>query len=207
MQNRVHSRDPQHHAFDLRLALNAAIEVTGTCDDGAYGRVITSITLPEQSPDSMLRSVLHEFDAEIFGLVLRFSIEAETSLRGYSEVLSRSRELRELRGLGLELRDLRWPAEVLHAVYADDAAPADTDREAHWAELVEKAWAALHPEEGVSAATPAGIEVNEKHPDEQRIRAQAVLDFADVLTRKGVYLFDIHDIRRYARDVTDSVTR
>lgn len=49
-------------------------------------------------------------------------------------------------------------------------------------------------------ALGAGALAEALGPFLEAVRAEAVREFADTLTRKGVYTLSIHDIRKYARE-------
>lgn len=126
------SRDTDHMSEDLAASLRAA----GVDDTFAAG------AFEDNTPHRVLEDVLETFGKPVFGAVLRFHMEAKTSLSGTCEVASTSRSLAIL---GLTVADLGWPAEILHPVYFRAASPADPAIEEQLRAAVEE-WKAAHPE-------------------------------------------------------------
>lgn len=138
LNERVFSRNPEHYREDLSASLSAALgpDVSGE-DVLSAASIVAAIKTRGDERDALI-SVL-ALGKEVFGQVLLFHADAQTSLMGPAEVLT---DRRSLTGLGLTIADLGWPADVLHPVYLDSAAP-NPEREARMNAAVE-AWKAAH---------------------------------------------------------------
>lgn len=113
---RIHSRDPEHLREDLAAALKVArapeLSRTTPADRHLADAIIAD--LADTGAQGALRQVARQLGARILGIVMLFSMEAETSLSGDAEVMSTQDALASM---GLELVDLGWPEEVLHPRY------------------------------------------------------------------------------------------
>lgn len=124
LHQRALSRDPQHLSDDLRDSLHAALGDWASPEQHEQaGRILDAV---DDGADTFaaLRMTLEAYGPAVFGAILLFHQSARTSLMGAAEVLSSRRMLDEL---GLSVADLRWPAEVLHPFFVDDAAEWDPD--------------------------------------------------------------------------------
>ncbi|MPV50098.1 hypothetical protein GCG21_08775 [Pseudactinotalea sp. HY160] len=169
MTRRIYSRDPAHLGEDLAASLTVALGLDAT--PGQRQRVAELVDSVGEYRDSqqVLRDVLAEFGSAVFGIVVRFHQEAKTSLMGQSESLTGS-----LPRLGLTIRDLNWPIDVLHPNYSGDAAPPNPALEARLAAAV-TAWQADHPEQQ-EAPTGSPLEEGLSPLEAARRRAEAAED-------------------------------
>ena len=79
--------------------------------------IVASVREYRDSQD-VLRAVLTAFGVKVFGAVLLNAIEAEDSLAGHAESMSC---FPSLRTMGVMVRDLGRPQEVLSVGYREDA--------------------------------------------------------------------------------------
>lgn len=123
-QPRYHSSDPEHLREDFTAAFKAALEPRLWAHVDLYGpaRQITD----HSDVQHQLRQVLNTYGAAVFGGIALFSLEAQTSIMGDAEALSHSRTLAEM---GVTMRQLCWPADVLREEYLDQAANEDDPHE------------------------------------------------------------------------------
>lgn len=147
-ERRLHSRNP----VDIREDLTASLDLALGDDPSPYERssaetLVASIT-DHQGLPNVLRKVLEAFGPAVYGTVLRFHIEAQTSLSGAAEVMSSKRQL-AMRGL--TYANLGWPLEVLRGAYAAETAPVDPDLEARLKNAVDS-WRRDHAHATVDTA-------------------------------------------------------
>lgn len=116
-QERIYSQEVAHLREDLAAALQAGLDE----NDQHVVDVISLVHRIHHPRDTqtVLREVLDELGPVVFGAIVLFSIEAQTSLSGDCEVLSRQSVLHKH---GLTFSDLRQPADTLHEEYIDEAA-------------------------------------------------------------------------------------
>lgn len=125
---RANSRDPRHYRADLAASFEAALGDGATDDQCEQVEVILDAIFETGDPRRALFDVLEGFGPKVFGAVLLFAIEAETSLMGAAEVAT-SRDALDC--LGLSVADLGWPEDVLSGLYSGQGSwwdPAERDR-------------------------------------------------------------------------------
>lgn len=145
---RATSIDPAHMRKDLSVSLHAAFRAKlSEADNLAAHEIIQSIVLPQDAA-AALRDVNEHFGPKVFGSVVRFHQEAQTSLSRASAELTTGYGLQSL---DLELRDLEWPDFAMRDGYGfvASAAPMTDDMKAderrfrsgvrYWRENVEGA--------------------------------------------------------------------
>ncbi len=133
------SRNRDHWFEDLQASLDVALGDRPLSDSVNALPILFSLS-EDVWPGEQLDAILKEFGPAVFGIVIRFHLEARTSLMNASEVLSRGQELA---ARGVTFRDLRWPASVMHDAYLSHAAPADPALEARLAKAI-KRWTARY---------------------------------------------------------------
>lgn len=140
--DRIYSRDPQHQADDLNASLELAL-----AEDLLDNNEATTVQgfFGQQGPQSALRA-LCTLKPLAFGLVARFHLEAETSLMGDVEVISRiALDSFEHGGRGLTVGHIGWPNSVLKWD-VKDAADEDPERDIRLTAAIE-AWKAAHEDD------------------------------------------------------------
>jgi len=138
---RWQSRDADHIREDLRASLTFALGPESTTGEVEIMEWILESVTPESDPYESLVKVLRRFGGgQLFGAVVRFHLEARTSLMPYAENLARPASLAEH---GYRVHDLWWPASVLHPAYQGAEAPLDPAFEERFAAAVE-AWRQTH---------------------------------------------------------------
>lgn len=157
---RAESVDPAHMRKDLSVSLHAAFRAKlSEADNAAAHEIIQSIILP-QDADAALRDVNEHFGPKVFGSVVRFHQEAQTSLSRAAAELTTGYGLQSL---DLELRDLEWPDFAMREGYGFVASAAPMTEEAkaeenrfrsgvrYWRENVEGALPEPEPEKTAKA--------------------------------------------------------
>lgn len=118
---RIHSKNIEHLQSDLLASLVATLP---TAAQQHRGREIVDNLKEYRDSQQALREVFSAFGASVYGAVLLFHIENETSLAGHAESLSIPTNLAKL---GLRVTDLGWPREVLHPKYQEEMDRAAKD--------------------------------------------------------------------------------
>lgn len=110
---RIHSKDINHLTEDLDAALRFAL-------GDEYVAKATTITLLTKNftsyrdSQTVLRDIKHRLGAAVFGKVLLYSMENQTSLSGHAASIS---SIGALVQLGMTVADLEWPNDSLHPLY------------------------------------------------------------------------------------------
>jgi len=144
LRRRVNSHDPQHMHQDLAAALDVALGEDPSPRQRKHAEeILGTIDMDREVHNSEMHAALEQISkhlgGRVLGTVLRFHIEAGTSMSGPSEIITDSQRLSRL---DLTLKDLGWPAKILHPLYLEDAAPEDPALETRLEEAIET-WQAL----------------------------------------------------------------
>lgn len=139
---RIHSRDVTELREDLAASLDCVLGANPSDEDQEKKLLVMEALTEARDAQHALRMVLIVLGPAVFGKVLRFHFEAKTSLMGHGEGLSSKKVLATL---NTSIRDLQWPAKILHPKYADQAAPEDPAFEARLAGCI-TIWKAAHPD-------------------------------------------------------------
>ena len=153
-EQRLNSRDPSRIREDLSASLWLALS---TRDQSRGLRmsaeaIVDSIVDHRDGQDA-LRKVAEVFGPVVYGTVLRFHIEAGTSLGILADALSRRSQLAKL---GLTVGDLGWPGEALDDAFTEDDAPTNPTLEASLADAV-SCWKRSHAEPATDTAGDSSL--------------------------------------------------
>lgn len=141
LKQRTISRDPEAVLHDLRASLEAALGPEASEDQKAKMQQILEEASAQDAGSNnaqhdALGHTLELLGPAVLGVVIRFHLEARTSLSGVSELTTLPRAMEHL---GITTEDLQWPEKILHPFYVDSAAPEDPEIEARLTQAVE-AW-------------------------------------------------------------------
>lgn len=139
LKQRTISRDPEAVLHDLRASLEAALGPEATEDQKAkMQQILEEASAQDAGSNTAQHDALGHtaslLGPAVLGVVVRFHLEARTSLSGVSELTTTPRGME---CLGIATEDLRWPKKILHPFYVDSAAPEDPEIEARLAQAVE----------------------------------------------------------------------
>lgn len=147
------SMSPAHWREDLSASLDLVTDPTNTDHATAAAKILGSVAA-DTHPCVQFEQVLAAFGAKALGAVLRFHLEAETSLEGPATTMIAKESLARL---DLTVRDLEWPEAVMHPHYIDQATSTDPVFEAKLAAAKQQHAQRLaepeQPEERPAAAT------------------------------------------------------
>lgn len=146
---RANTKVPQHLYNDQVAALTVALgpdselsdvmskihEVAAVARNAVASKTAGGYWSLNNSAHASLEATLRAFGPATLGIVLRFHIEARTSLSGPSEITVATKRLGDL---GLTRADLRWPQSIWNH-YSEDAAPEDPELDARIAAGID-AW-------------------------------------------------------------------
>lgn len=132
LRRRLNSHDPAHMRFDMNAALQVALGPDTSNEQREKAQqILDAIPATGEVGNLEMHEALEQtlslLGAAALGTVLRFHMEAGTSMAGPSEITSGTRRMEQM---GLTTADLGWPEKILHPFYVDAAAPEDPTLEA-----------------------------------------------------------------------------